>query len=88
MNLSQCNHLKRNNFLKMPCHKKHKMFLVYSRLSTKEDLFTDTTVKDQDIRFGKYNKDLYRECEWCYQVFEIEKAFKENEFMCNECYKL
>ena len=25
---------------------------------------------------------------WCYQVFEIEKVFKENEFMCNECYKL
>ena len=45
-------------------------------------------IKDQDIRFGKYNKDLYRECEWCYQVFEIEKAFKENAFMCNECYKL
>ena len=51
------------------------MFLVYSRLSTKEGLFTETTVKDQDIRFGKYNKDLYGECEWCYQVFEIEKAF-------------
>ena len=64
------------------------MFLVYSGLSTKEGLFTDTTVKDQDIRFGKYNKNLHRECEWCYQVFEIEKAFKENEFKCNECYKL
>ena len=54
------------------------MFLVYSRLSTKEGLFTETTVKDQDIRFGKYDKNLYRECEWCYQVFEIEKAFREN----------
>ena len=51
------------------------MFFVYSRLSTKEGLFTETAVKDQDIRFGKYNKDLYGECEWCYQVFEIEKAF-------------
>ena len=39
------------------------MFLVYSRLSTKEGLFTETTLKDQDIRFGKYNKDLYRECD-------------------------
>ena len=64
------------------------MFLVYARLSTKEGLSTETTVSDQDIRFGKYNKDLYRECEWCYQVFEIEKVFKENAFMCNECYKL
>ena len=64
------------------------MFLAYSCLSTKEGLFTHTTVKDQDIRFGKYNKDLHQEFEWCYQLFEIEKAFKENEFMCNECYKL
>ena len=53
------------------------MFLVYSRLSTKEGLFTETTVKDQDIRFGKYNKDLHQECEWCYQVFQIEKAFRK-----------
>ena len=71
----------------MSCQKKHKAFLIYSCLSTKESLFTETTVKNQDIRFGKY-KDLYRECEWCYQVFEIEKAFKENTFMCSECYKL
>ena len=45
--------------LKMPCYKKHKAFLIYSRLSTKEGLFTETTVKDQDVRFGKYNQDLY-----------------------------
>ena len=30
----------------MPCHKKHEMVFVYSRLSTKEGLFTETTVKD------------------------------------------
>ena len=64
------------------------MFLVYSCLSTKEGLFTETTVKDQDIRFEKYNEDLYPESEWCYQVFETEKTFKENAFMCNECFKL
>ena len=87
-NLSRCNNLKRNTLQKMPCYKKHKAFLIYCRLSTKEGLFTETTVKDQDVGFAKYNQDLYRECEWCYQVFEIEKAFKENEFMCNECYKL
>ena len=58
----------------MPCYKKHKAFLIYFRLSTKEGLFTETSVKDQDIRFRKYNKDLYQECEWCYEVFEIEKA--------------
>ena len=72
----------------MPCHKKHKMFLVYCCLSTKEGLFIDTAVSDQDLRFGNYNKDLYPECEWCCQVCEIEKNFKENEFMCNKCYEL
>ena len=30
----------------------------------------------------------YHECEWCYQVFNIKKAFKENEFLCNGCYRL
>ena len=64
------------------------MFLVYCRLNTKEGLFIDSAVSDQDLRFGNYNLDLYRECEWCCQVFEIEKNFKENEFMCNECYEL
>ena len=65
----------------MPCHKKHKMILVYCHLSTEEGLFIDTAVSDQDLRFGNYNKDLYRECEWCCQVCEIEKNFKENEFI-------
>ena len=72
----------------MLCHKKHKMFLVYCCLSTKEGLFIDTTVSNQELRFGSYNKDLYRECEWCHQVFKIEKNFDKNEFMCNECYEL
>ena len=51
-------------------------------------MFIDTNVKDQDLRFGKYNQDLYRECEWCCHLFEIKKAFKENKFMCNEYYEL
>ena len=72
----------------MPCHKKHKMFLVYCRISTKEGLCIDTDLDIQRLRFGNYNKDLYRECEWCCCVFEIEKNFNENEFMCNECYEL
>ena len=70
----------------MPCHKKHKMFLSYLRVSIQEGLLTEPT--SQDIRFGRYNKNLYHECEWCYQVFNIKKAFKENEFLCNGCYRL
>ena len=72
----------------MPCPKKHKMFLSYLRFSTKEGLFSETTISDNDVRFGRYNKDVYRECEWCCQVFNIEVAFKQNEYLCNGCYKL
>ena len=72
----------------MPCPKKHKMFLSYLRFSTKEGLFSETTISDNDVRFGRYNKDVHRECEWCCQVFNIEVAFKQNEYLCNDCYKL
>ena len=72
----------------MPCPKKHKMFLSYLHLSTKEGLFSETTITDKDVRFGKYDKDIYQECEWCCQVFKIELVFKENAFICCSCYKL
>ena len=68
----------------MPCHKKHKIFLVYSCISVKEGLYVDTDLKISELAMRNCNKDLYRECEWRYCIFEIEKAFKENEFMCNE----
>ena len=72
----------------MPCEKKHKMFLSYLCFSTKEGLNSDNNIKDQDIRFSRYDKNIQRECEECYHVFDIEKAFKENGWMCNGCYKL
>ena len=72
----------------MPCHKKHKMFLVYCCISVKEGLYVDTDLQISELKMGNYSKDLYQECEWCCCIFEIEKAFKENEFMCNECYEL
>ena len=72
----------------MPCAKKHKMFLSYRRVSTKEGLFSEITTTDNDLRYSKYNEDIYRECEWCNQVFKIEIAFKENPFICCSCHKL
>ena len=72
----------------MPCAKKHKMFLSYLRVSTKEGLFSEITTTDNDLRYSKYNEDIYRECEWCNQVFKIEIAFKENPFICCSCHKL
>ena len=53
------------------------MFLVYSRLSTKEGLFIETTVKDQDITFGKYNKDLYRECDGVVKNLKLKKHLRK-----------
>ena len=72
----------------MPCPKKHKMFLSYLCVSTKECLHCDTNITDQNIRLDNYDKDRYRECNWCCQVSTIKIAFKENEFICNGCYKL
>ena len=71
----------------MPCHKKHKFFFYYFLLlSIKEGL--NTELSDLDLTIGKYNKDLFQECNFCYRVFEIKKAFKENEYICNQCFKL
>ena len=72
----------------MPCAKKHKMFLSYLRVSTKEGLFSEITTTGNDLRYSKYNEDIYQECEWSNQVFKIEIAFKENPFICCSCRKL
>ena len=84
--LNGCNNIKKNICLKMPCHKKHKMFFYYCRMSIKEGL--NTELSDSDLTVGKYDKDLFQECNFCYRVFEIKKAFKENEYICNQCFKL
>ena len=55
--LNGCNDLKKNFCLKMPCHKKHKIFFYYCRMSIKEGL--NTELSDSDLAIGKYNKDLF-----------------------------
>ena len=45
-------------------------------------------MSDSDLAIGKYDKDLFQECNFCYRVYEIKKAFKENEYICNQCFKL
>ena len=72
----------------MPCPRKYKMFFSYLRVSTKEGLLLDTNITDKDVRFGKYNKDVYRKCDKCCQTFKIELAFKDSEYICNGCYIL
>ena len=72
----------------MPCLKKHKAFLCYLRISTKEGLLLDTDINDQDVIMEEYNKDVYRNCKKCKQTFEIKRAFKDCEDICNGCYIL
>ena len=72
----------------MPCLKKHKAFLSYLRISTKEGLLLDTDINDQDVIIEQYNKDVYRNCKKCRQTFEIKRAFKDCEDICNGCYIL
>ena len=70
----------------MPCHKKHKIFFYYCCMSIKEGL--NTELSDSDLAIGKYDKDLFQECNFCYRVYELKKAFKENEYIWNQYYKL
>ena len=44
----------------MPCHKKHKIFSYYCRMSIKEGL--NTGLSDSDLATGKYDKNLFQEC--------------------------
>ena len=70
----------------MPCYKKHKIFFYYCRMSIKQGL--NTELSDSDLAIGIYDKDLFQEYNVCYRVYEIKKAFKENEYICNQCFKL
>ena len=37
---------------------------------------------------GNYDKEVYQKCKYCHCVIEMKKAFKENAFICNMCFKL
>ena len=68
----------------MPLNKKY--FIYYCLVSVKEGLNTD--LKTSELMLGKYDTEVYRNCEHCHYVIETKKAFKENEFICNMCFKL
>ena len=68
----------------MPSNKKY--FIHYCRISVKEGL--DTDLKTSELMLGKYYKEVYQKCQYCHQVIEIKKGFKENAFICNMCFKL
>ena len=77
MTRTNCRHLFKN---------KSKCFIYYYRISVKEGLNTD--LKTSEVMLGKYDKEVYQKSQYCHQVIEIKKSFKENVFICNMCFKL
>ena len=63
-----------------------KYFIYYCCISVKEGLNTD--LKTSELMLEKYDKEVYQKCQYCHQVTEIKKGFKENTFICNTCFKL
>ena len=43
----------------------------------------NTDLKTSELMLGKYDKEVYQKCQYCHQVIEIKKGFKENAFICN-----
>ena len=44
-------------------------------------------MKTSKLMLGKYDKEVYQSCQYCHQVIEIKKGFKENALICNICFK-
>ena len=63
-----------------------KYFIYYCCVSVTEGLNTD--LPTSKLILGHYNKEIYQECSHRKCVIKIEKAFTENEFICNMCLKL
>ena len=51
-----------------------KSFLYYSRLSVSEGLNTES--KTSQLCLERFDKDIYKKCRQCRQVFAIKKIFK------------
>ena len=68
----------------MPSNKKY--FVYYYRISVKKGFNTD--LKTSELLLGKYDKEVYHKCQYCHQVIEIKKGFKENAFICNMCFDI
>ena len=48
----------------------------------------NTDLKTSELMLGKYDKENYQSCQYCHQVIEIKKGFKEDPSICSMCFKL
>ena len=60
--------------------------MYYSRSSVLEGL--DTETNELQMNFKRFDKDIFKKCTYCHQVFAIKKNFKKDEKTCNACVKL
>ena len=60
-----------------------KSFLHYSRLGVSEGLNTETDKLEMNL--DQFNKDIFKECSYCQQVFAIKKFFERDKKICNVC---
>ena len=51
-----------------------KFYLYYSRLSVQEGL--DTEINELQMHLGRLDKDIFKKCGHCHQVFIIKKILK------------
>ena len=60
--------------------------MYYSRFSVSEGLDTETNKLQMNLE--RFDKDIFKKCTYCHQVFAIKKNFKKDEKTCNACVKL
>ena len=63
-----------------------KSYVYYLRFSVQEGL--DTETKELQMKLCHFDKDIFKKCSHCSQVFFIKKNFKIDEDTCNTCAKL
>ena len=60
--------------------------MYYSRFSVSEGL--DTETNELQMNLERFDKDIFKKCTYCHQVFAIKKNVKKDEKTCNACVKL
>ena len=63
-----------------------KSFLYYSRLSVSEG--SDTETNELQMNLERFDKDIFKKCTYCHQVFAIKKKFEKDNKTCNACVQL